>query len=271
MSRTQIMGVLNITPDSFYAGSRVMGLEAILKRAQEMQAQGADWLDIGGESSRPKESKSISVEAERERVLPAIKMLKKETSIPLSIDTTKPLIAAEAVAAGASLINDISGFGQPEMVEVAASCQAKICLMHIQGTPQTMQDNPHYPNGVVTDILHWFDQRLNHFAQAGIDTRRVILDPGIGFGKTVAHNLEILHNLHRFKIFGLPLLLGCSRKWFLRQISGKDDPGAVLPETLAVHTIACLAGVDILRVHDVNEHRAIANLIAVYREGFLPA
>lgn len=270
MQRIQIMGILNLTPDSFYDKSRVSGAEAALERAYQMQLDGADWIDVGGESSRPN-AESISEAEERARVMPTIEQLSQRLSIPFSIDTIKPKIAAEAIALGASLINDVSGFSQPEMIAVAANCQAKLCLMHSQGGPKTMQQSPHYPNGVVTEILHWFDQRLHCLEKAGVDSQRVILDPGIGFGKTVAHNLEILHNLHRFKIFGLPLLLGCSRKWFLRQIANKEHPEDVLPETLAVHTLACLAGVDILRVHDIKEHRAIAHLMAVYRDGFSSA
>lgn len=252
------MGILNVTPDSFFDKGAHFSFEKAIERAKVMVQEGADIIDIGGASSSPR-SLPTPEEVERERVIPLIEVLASQLSTPLSIDTDKPRIAKEAVEKGARLINDIYGFQKPEMVEVAASCQTDLCLMHMQGTPQTMQVAPSYPEGVISHILQFFEKQVETLIQAGVNPARIILDPGIGFGKTVEHNLEILQNLAAFKKFGLRILIGASRKSFLTKILGKS-PIDLLPATLTIHTIALIHGADILRVHDVKEHRDILDL-----------
>ena len=253
-----IMGILNVTPDSFFDKGAYFSIEKAIERAKEMVQEGADILDVGGAPSGPK-SIPTPEEVERERVIPVIEALASKLSITLSIDTEKPRIAKEAVDKGATLINDISGFQKPEMVEVAAQCNADLCLMHMQGTPQTMQIAPSYPEGVIPHILQFFEKQIETLIQAGVKPGRIILDPGIGFGKTVEQNLEILQNLAAFKKFGLRILIGASRKSFLSKILGKNSID-LLPATLAIHTISIIRGADIIRVHDVKEHRDVLSL-----------
>lgn len=252
------MGILNVTPDSFFDKGAHFAFEKAIERAKQIVQEGADILDIGGASSNPR-SVPTPEAVERERVMPVIEALASQLSIPLSIDTDKPRIAREAVEKGARILNDIYGFQKPEMVEVAASCKADLCVMHMQGTPQTMQIAPFYPEGVIPHILHFFEKQIETLVKAGVKSERIILDPGIGFGKTVEQNLEILQNLAVFKKFGLRILIGASRKSFLSKILGKSSID-LLPATLAIHTISLMRGADILRVHDVKEHRDILNL-----------
>lgn len=253
------MGILNVTGDSFYENSRFLNLEKAILRGQEMASQGSDIIDIGGESTRPG-AQPINAEEEEQRVIPLIQALHSQLSTPLSIDTMKPSVAVKAIEAGASLLNDVSGLADPQMREIAASTGVDVCVMHMQGTPQTMQANPVYEEGIVSHLLNWFEKRLNLLMQAGISSQKITLDPGIGFGKTVAHNLEILHNLPRLKALGFPVLLGVSRKSFLSKILGLS-PHELLPATIAVNAFAIQQGVDIIRVHDVKEHRSVIDLI----------
>ncbi|MGA8164310.1 MAG: dihydropteroate synthase [Waddliaceae bacterium] len=255
----KIMGIINATPDSFYDGGKCFSLENAVKQGIDMYREGADILDIGGESTRPS-AHPVGEEEELARVIPVIKTLKKEIPIPLSIDTMKPRVAAAAVEAGAAIINDVSGFRDPEMVQVAINASVPICVMHMKGTPKTMQINPRYEQGVVSHLLQWFEERVNCLCHAGIKKNHIILDPGIGFGKTVDDNLKILQNLQRFTTMGFPLLLGLSRKSFMGKIVNKEA-SKLLSMTIAMNTIGLLAGVDIIRVHDVAEHRDIVELI----------
>lgn len=257
MTKTEIMGIVNITPDSFYKESRFLKSEAAIAKGIELAAQGADILDIGGESTRPG-ALEISIEEEKRRVLPVIRSLKQTVTIPLSIDTKKVNVAEAALLEGASLINDISGFSDPHMRSLAAEAGCKICVMHMQGTPETMQAHPSYEGGILAHLIEWFERRIDVLQESGVKEQQIILDPGIGFGKTVAHNLEIIHNLPRFKALGFPLLLGVSRKSFMSKILNKP-PNELLPSTLAVNTLAIEFGVDFLRVHDVAEHRSIVD------------
>ena len=254
---TQLMGILNVTPDSFFDGGRYV--ENAIERALEIEREGADIIDIGGESSRPGAS-PVSEDEELQRVIPIIEHLQDKISIPISIDTRKAGVASAAVEAGATLINDITGFSDPAMCEVAASTGANICVMHMQGTPQIMQKNPHYPEGVVPHVLNWFEKRLESLFKTGIHEKKIILDPGIGFGKTISHNLEIIHNLQKFKTLGFPILLGVSRKSFMSKIVNKPAK-KLLPTTVAMNTIAILSEVDIIRVHDVKEHRDVIDVL----------
>jgi len=262
MASTKIMGVLNVTPDSFYGRSRSESLEIAINYGVDLWKQGADIIDIGGESTRPY-APAVSEEEELKSVIPLIKELSQRQPLPISIDTIKPLVAEKALAAGASIINDVSGFRDPAMRELAAASQAPICVMHMLGTPNTMQDAPFYHEGVTAAILHWFESTIESLISAGVKKQQIILDPGIGFGKTVAHNLEIIHNLPKFKAIGFPLLLGVSRKSFIQKILGLP-PEEVLPATLAMNTIAIRAGIDYIRVHDVKENRQVIKILSSY-------
>jgi dihydropteroate synthase len=259
MFNTKIMAILNVTPDSFYDKSRYENFQAAIERGLLLQSEGADIIDVGGESSRPG-AIPVSEQEELERVLPVIQELKSKTALPLSIDTTKPRVAAAAVKAGASLINDISGFCDPEMIALAAESNCDICLMHMQGMPKTMQLNPHYEEGIVPHLLRWFEEKIHRLIREGIKEEKIILDPGIGFGKTVADNLQIIHNLPQFKQSGFRVLLGISRKSFLGKILNKT-PGELLASTIAVNTVAMMSQVDIIRVHDVKEHRDVIEVL----------
>lgn len=263
MLRTQLMAILNTTPDSFYEGSRAATVSDAIDRALTFERDGADILDIGGESTRPG-APPVDEEEELRRVIPVIEGLQGKLTIPISIDTTKPNIARAAIEAGARFLNDISGFSNPEMVMLAAESKLDICVMHMHGTPKTMQvDLPHYEGGVVSSLLHWFEKRVDQLTREGVNPKQIAIDPGIGFGKTVADNLEIIHNLHLFKKLGFRVLLGASRKSFLSKILGKQAP-ELLPATLAVSTLAIEQDIDILRVHDVKEHRSIIDFMKAY-------
>ncbi|MBS4169214.1 dihydropteroate synthase [Parachlamydia sp. AcF125] len=259
MSKAKLMGILNVTPDSFYDGGRYNDPETAVTRGLQMIKEGADILDIGGESTRPG-SFAVPEAEELARVIPVIKKLCTQTTCVVSVDTMKPGVAAAAIEAGASLINDVGGFSLPSMQEIAAAYDVDICVMHMQGEPRTMQNNPSYPEGVVAHLMHWFENRVNTLKKKGIKENRIILDPGIGFGKTVDDNLQIIQNLSLFKSMGFRVLLGASRKSFLSKIVNKTSAD-VLPETLAVHVIGLQQGVDIIRVHDVREHRGIIDLM----------
>lgn len=260
MTHTHIMGILNVTPDSCYDGGRYLDPAAALAHAHKLHADGADILDIGGESSRPG-SDPVSIEEELRRIIPVIEAVRSEVPLPLSIDTRRAPVAARAVELGVQMINDITGFSDPAMREVAKDTEVTICVMHMQGAPKTMQDNPSYPEGVVLHLLEWFDKRIEELIQSGIKEERIVLDPGIGFGKTVAHNIEILQNLPRLRALGFPLLVGVSRKDFMRKITGLEREH-LLPTTLAVNTLMFMEGVEIIRVHDVAEHQLCRKVLS---------
>lgn len=259
---TKLMGVLNVTPDSSLDKGRHFKMEEALRRARAIYEEGGDFIDIGGESTRPG-AKLVDLEEELQRVIPVIREIKQTIPLPISIDTKKWQVAEAALNAGASFINDIMGFRDPNMQRLAVESKASICVVHMQGNPETMQVNPSYPDGVVAEISRWLLQQSETLLQAGVDKNKIFLDPGIGFGKTIAHNLEIIHNLAELKKLGFPLLLGVSRKSFMGKINNKTYE-ELLPESLAMHTIACLQGVDILRVHDVKESRAVVDLLKAY-------
>ena len=263
MAKTKLVGILNITPDSYYESSRTLDIDTAVAKALQIEADGADILDIGGESTRPG-SPLVSEKEELSRVIPVIEHLRHKLSIPISIDTIKPNVAKAAVEAGASMISDITGFSHPDMIGLAQKKDLDICVVHMQGTPETMQQNPCYPDGVVHSLMQWFKEKIILLTNQGINPERIILDPGIGFGKTVADNLEIVHNLPEFKQLGFRLFLGMSRKWFLGQIL-KKTTNDLLPATLAVNTIAIFNHVDMIRVHDVKEHRDIIDFIDAYK------
>lgn len=265
----ELMGVINVTPDSFYINSRTPDSQQAIARGIAFYEQGANILDVGGESTRPKKEysapESIPLDEELKRVLPVIAGLKRNlpSGITLSIDTQKPEVARQAVEVGAALINDISGLKDPKMVELVKTSRSKAILMHMQNNPWTMQMNPRYEEGVVQELLKWFDERLRQLYQQGVDPEQLILDPGIGYGKSIEHNLLIIKNIEKFKTFNLPLLLGISRKIFMSKLTGKPAT-ELLPTTLAMNTIAMLSGVNILRVHDIAEHNDVRTMIAAF-------
>ena len=250
---TQLMGILNVTPDSSSDQGRWFDQKQAIERGIEIYRQGADILDIGGESTRP-HADPVSEEEELKRIIPVIKALKKEIPLPISVDTMKASVAEAALNAGATLINDVSGFRDPAMRRLAAESGVRICVMHMHETPRTMQNNPHYPGGIVPFLCDWFDKQIEILLCSGVKEENIILDPGFGFGKTIADNVEILHNLKKIKARGFPVLAGLSKKSFLGKIINKQSYAQLLPVSLIANTLAVLADVDIIRVHDVAEH-----------------
>lgn len=241
-----IMGILNVTPDSFSDGALFVSPDEAVAHARNMVFDGADIIDVGGESTRPG-SEPISIEEELRRIMPVVEALVSELEVPISIDTTKPEVAEKCLKLGAHIINDVSGLRNSRMRAVAAKYNVPVVIMHMQGTPATMQINPYYDD-VVQEVANYLTHRALWVTEEGIG--QIIIDPGIGFGKTTQHNLLILRHLARFKELGYPLLVGPSRKGFISAITGRDV-GDRLPGTLAAVTACVLNGADIIRVHDV--------------------
>lgn len=248
-----LMGILNVTPDSFSDGGEATDLDSALKKGLQLIKDGASILDIGGESTRPG-AEPVSLEAELQRVIPVISALSERTQVPVSIDTTKAEVARQAIQAGAVIINDISGLAFDEaMIPLAAETKAGVICMHIQGTPQTMQDNPEYQN-VISDLKTWFLKRIQILIDSGMESDRIVIDPGIGFGKTAEHNLEILSHIPEFKSLGYPVLIGHSRKRFLSKLLNRSVEER-LAGTVGVSIALAEQSVDILRLHDVAANR----------------
>ncbi len=249
--RTLVMGILNLTPDSFYDGGRYTDLDCALARAEQMLSEGADILDIGGESTRPG-SDPVPLEEEIRRVVPVIEAIaNRYPQAVLSVDTTKSRVARLALQAGACIVNDISGMTfDPEMPSVVAESGALVVLMHIKGTPKTMQQNPTYDD-VVAEVCNTLKAHAQRALQAGIPYENIWLDPGIGFGKTVEHNLQLLRNLPTLKALGYPVLVGTSRKSFIGHLLGGLPPEERLEGTLATLALSVAWGADVVRVHDV--------------------
>jgi len=247
--RPLIMGILNVTPDSFSDGGMFVGREKALQHARRMVADGADIIDIGGESTRPG-AIPVPEDVELERVIPLVETLARE-GIRVSVDTVKPLVMRAALAAGAGMINDVSALTQPGAMEAVAAGEAAVCLMHMQGEPRTMQTEPHYED-IVQDVREFLVERARMCEANGIARDRIVIDPGLGFGKTVAHNVALLRALGAFKATGYPVLVGISRKSTLGRIVGRD-----VNERMAASVAAALAavarGAAIVRVHDVRE------------------
>ncbi len=247
--RPLVMGVLNVTPDSFSDGGAYLDPEAAVAHGIRMAEEGADLLDIGGESTRPG-SRGVTAEEERRRVLPVITRLAKRVRVPIAIDTSKADVAARAVDAGASIINDVTALqGDPQMASVAARGRTAVILMHMRGTPRTMQQQPRY-HDVVKDVTQALLSRAHDAEAAGIDRSRILLDPGLGFGKTLTHNLALMRHLPSFVSLGFPIVIGPSRKSFIGKTldSGVEDR---LAGTLACVAQAQRCGVHMVRVHDV--------------------
>ena len=256
--KCHVMGILNVTPDSFYDGGWHFDSVSTQKRIKEMIAEGAEIIDIGGESTRPG-SKPVSIEEELERVIPAIKFIRKISDIPISIDTQKAEVARKAVEAGACVVNDVGGLRNNDMVSTIAELQIPVIIMHMQGTPENMQKNPQYGN-TVQDIKDWLGERLNAAEMAGIKRSNMIVDPGIGFGKNLKHNLEILGGLNEFNGMAGGVLLGASRKSFIEFLTGAEDSDR-LTGSLTAAMMGATAGVDLVRVHDVKETRKAIDTI----------
>jgi len=253
LDRPIIMGIVNITPDSFSDGGKFLEAKKAIEHAEKLVAEGADILDIGGESTRPG-AEPISVEKEIHRVIPVIEALVKKIKIPISIDTSKPEVADIALQAGAQIVNDITGLRDPVMRGIVVKYKASAIIMHMQGEPSDMQKNPEYQD-VIGDILDFFWERVRICEEVGIKREKLILDPGIGFGKTLKHNLAILHNLEKLHALELPLCLGVSRKSFIGQLTENIPAEERLEGTLAANILALANGVQIFRVHDVKSHR----------------
>ena len=257
--KTHIMGVLNITPDSFSDGGMHFDKSRAVDHALRMIDDGADILDIGGESTRPG-SEPVSLDEELRRTIPVIKALSKSISIPISIDTYKSDVAVRALEAGASIVNDISGMRlDPEMPKVISRFKVPVVIMHMKGTPKNMQLNPVY-KALIPEIMDYFRDSIRLAAKFGIPENMIILDPGIGFGKTFTHNLEIINNLQQFSVFENPILIGPSRKAFLGKILGDLPADERLEGTAASVAISIIKGAHIVRVHDVKEMARVAKV-----------
>jgi dihydropteroate synthase len=250
--KTYLMGILNVTPDSFSDGGQFDSVETALIQARDMIAHGVDIIDIGGESTRP-HAESVSVEQELQRVIPVIEQLRQITQRPISIDTTKAEVARQAIASGADLVNDISGGTfDAQMFPTVAQLNVPIILMHIRGNPQTMQSLTDYQD-VVSEVAEFLTTQVNKAIASGIDRSKIIIDPGIGFAKQAEQSLELLQRLNELKALSLPILVGVSRKSFLRPILHQNDPKERIWGTAAACYGAIARGADILRVHDVRQ------------------
>ncbi|MBC7755871.1 MAG: dihydropteroate synthase [Bdellovibrio sp.] len=248
LTAPKVMGIVNVTPDSFSDGGQFAASNLAIEHALELAEEGAAILDIGGESTRPN-AVPVGLQEELGRVIPVIEALVSKVNIPISIDTYKPQVMQAAIAAGASIVNDVRALQEEGAIEVVAKSNAGVCLMHMQGTPQTMQVNPQYDN-VVNEVIAFLQSRQQACIDAGITKDRIVLDPGFGFGKTRAHNIVLIQHLHQFSTLGQPLLVGLSRKSILGQLTD-NDVDARLYASIAANVIAALNGAKIVRVHDV--------------------
>ncbi len=262
-----IMGILNVTPDSFHDGGRFRSFDAAVEWAGAMARAGAAIIDVGGESTRPW-SEPVGVDEELERVIPVIEALAGSFNLPVSVDTSKAEVARRALDAGAAMINDVTAFrGDPAMAAVAAEAGCPVCLMHMLGKPRTMQDNPSYRE-VIGDIADFFRRRIDFALSHGVRRENIILDPGIGFGKTVEHNLAVISRLDEFASLGRPLMVGASRKRFIGTIAAEEDTGRRLPGTISANVLALRNGASVFRVHDVAENfQALKVAAAILKSG----
>ena len=262
LSRPVIMGILNVTPDSFSDGGRFNAIEAACDHADKLIAEGAAIIDIGGESTRPGAAE-VSLDEELARVIPLIEYVTKTHDVWVSVDTSKAAVMAEAVKSGAHLINDVRALQEEGALAAAAASGLPVCLMHMQGQPRTMQHNPSYSE-LIADVCAFFEQRIAACVDAGIPRAQIILDPGFGFGKTLAHNYELLARFGEFERFGLPLLAGLSRKSMFGNLLGRDATSR-LAGSLAGAMLATQAGANILRVHDVAQTADVLKVLEATR------
>ncbi|MDD3354565.1 dihydropteroate synthase [Zoogloea sp.] len=264
LSRPRIMAIVNVTPDSF-SGDGHQGVGQALRAAEQAVGEGAELLDIGGESTRPG-SQAVTAQEELDRVMPVVEAL-AQLGVPLSVDTVKPVVMAEALRYGADLINDIAGFRVPGAIEAVASSRAALCVMHMQGEPRTMQVAPSYAN-VTDDVAAFLESRVAELRGAGVDASRILLDPGFGFGKTVTHNLTLLVSLKRFLASGYPLLVGMSRKSMLGSITDRPVDGRLVAGSVAAFA-AIEEGARIIRTHDVGASRDVIRMWLAIEEARL--
>lgn len=268
LSRPRVMGVLNVTPDSFSDGGRLYDgqrtdMQAVYAAADAMVASGAAVLDVGGESTRPG-APPVPQQEELDRVLPVVEALRARWDVLVSVDTSTPGVIREAAAAGADLINDVRALTRPGALEAAAATGLPVCLMHMQGTPQTMQESPRYVD-VIAEVAAFLEARMEACLGAGIDRSKLLLDPGFGFGKTVEHNLELLRRLPELAALGPPLLVGLSRKSLIGKLTGRDVADR-LPGSLALALLATQRGARLLRVHDVAETVDVLRILEAVNE-----
>jgi dihydropteroate synthase len=249
LDRPRVMGVVNVTPDSFSDGGAHATVEAAVAHGLQLAEQGADILDVGGESTRPG-AEPVSLDEELRRVVPVIEQLAARTTLPISVDTFKPEVMRAAVAAGAGMINDIQALRMPGALAAAAELKVPVVLMHMLGEPRSMQDSPVYDD-VVGEVHRFLAERIFDAEMAGIEKRRLLVDPGFGFGKTSAHNLALLAGLNRFVELGVPVLAGLSRKRTIGELTGREVPHERVAGSVAAHLIAAQRGAMLLRVHDV--------------------
>jgi dihydropteroate synthase len=245
-----VMGVLNVTPDSFSDGGRYATIDVALQRAEQMAEQGAAIIDVGGESTRPG-ARAVNEQEEVDRVLPVIEAIRRAVDLPISIDTSKPGVMRAAVAAGASIINDVYALQADGALQTAVELQQPVCLMHMQGEPRTMQKEPQYED-VVAEVTQFLRERVAQCVQAGLGRELIIVDPGFGFGKRPAHNVELLARLSQVTEIGVPVLVGISRKSTLGKITGKDV-SQLMPASIAAAVLAVQQGAQIVRAHDIAE------------------
>ena len=257
-----VMGVLNVTPDSFSDGGRYLELDAALAAAQEMAAQGAGIIDVGGESTRPG-AQGVGLDEELGRIVPVVRALTAHLDVPVSIDTSKPDVMMAAVEAGAGMINDVQALRAPGAVEAAAACRVPVCLMHMQGRPRTMQEAPDYGN-VVEEVYRFLAGRIDAAVAGGVAEGDIVIDPGFGFGKTVAHNLSLVRHLSRLLDLGRPVLVGVSRKSMLGAVLDRPVDER-LAGGLAIAALAANAGASIIRVHDVAPTVDVVRMVAAVK------
>jgi len=263
MSRCHVMGVLNVTPDSFSDGGKFNAPEAALARARQMVSDGAAFIDVGGESTRPG-AKPVPLSEELDRVCPVVEAIRRELDVVVSVDTSAPGVISEVAKLGAGLINDIRALQRDGAPEAVVAAGIPVCLMHIQGEPDYMQDNPTYRN-VRREVSSFLTERMRVVEAAGVKPDNILLDPGFGFGKELEHNLELLASLEQLQLLGHPLLIGLSRKSMLGHITGRDVNDR-LPASLAAATIAAMKGASVLRVHDVRETVDAVRVVAAMKE-----
>ena len=255
--RPLLMGIVNVTPDSFSDGGRFLKPDAAVAHGERLVADGADWLDVGGESTRPG-AEPVALDEELRRTIPVIERLAGRVQVPISIDTSKAEVARQALAAGAAVINDVTGFRDDGMLQVAADSQAACVAMHMRGTPRTMRDRADYDD-LMAELHRYFAERLARMTAAGIAAERIVLDPGVGFAKKLPHNLQLLARVGELHGLGRPLLVGASRKRIVGEVTGRPEPER-LPGTIATAVTCAYRGVQILRVHDV---RAVRDALAM--------
>lgn len=255
MTGIQVMGILNVTPDSFSDGGLYQNSDKAFQQAQKIIKEGTDIIDIGGESSRPN-AKKVTLNQELDRVIPVIEKIRKNFSTPISIDTYKPEVMKEAVKVGATMVNDIYGATQletqPEVMKILVDLGVKVCLMHMQGTPQTMQNNPQYQN-ITLEVIGFLKQRIDLLVKNGIDKDKIIIDPGFGFGKTQQHNEQLFQDLEQFKALNCPLLVGISRKSMIGNIIEEMEVKKRISASVVAAVLAVQKGANIIRTHDVQE------------------